>query len=130
MSFSFANIGFEIGNGKIFITEVGNLAKGIARPFAEVQIAGENKITHMGVKMINSSEGEKLKYVSHEEKDGMLTVVQESELVRVTTFFTNFGDCNAVRIKTAVENISDNPLVLEEVSSFVLHGIGSYMTTD
>ena len=84
----------------------------------------------MGVKMINSSEGEKLKYVSHEEKDGMLTVVQESELVRVTTFFTNFGDCNAVRIKTAVENISDNPFVLEEVSSFVLQGIGSYMTTD
>ena len=130
MSFSFANIGFEIINDKIFITQVGNFAKGISRPFAEVQIAGENKITHMGVKMINSSEGEKLKYVSHEEKDGMLTVVQESELVRVTTVFTNYGDCDAVRIKTSVENISSNPLVLEEVSSFVLHGIGSYMTTD
>ena len=130
MSFSFANIVFEIVGDRIFITQVGNFAKGISRPFAEVQIAGENKITHMGVKMINSSEGEKLKYVSHEEKDGILTVVQESELVRVTTVFTNYGDCDAVRIKTSVENISSNPLVLEEVSSFVLHGIGSYMTTD
>ena len=130
MSFNFANISFEIVNERIFITQVGNFAKGIYRPFAEVQIAGENKITHMGVKMINSSEGEKLKYISHEEKDGVLTVVQESELVRVTTFFTNYGDCDAVRIKTSVENISSNPLVLEEVSSFVLHGIGSHMTPD
>ena len=130
MGFNFANIDFEIINDKIFITQVGNFAKGIARPFAEVQIAGENKITHMGVKMINSSEGEKLKYISHNANGNTLTVVQESELVRVTTFFANFGDCNAVRIKTAVENISDNPFVLEEVSSFVLQGIGSYMTTD
>lgn len=130
MEFRFNGLEFDIVNDTIFLTEVGNFAKGISRPFAEVQIAGENKITHMGVKMINSSEGEKLKYISHEENDGKLTVIQESELVRVTTLFTSYSDCNAVKVKTYVENISDKPFVLEEVSSFVLHGIGSVMTPD
>ena len=36
MVINFANIGFEIINDKIFITQVGNFAMGIARPFAEV----------------------------------------------------------------------------------------------
>ena len=125
MEFNFANLTFEILNGKIFLTRIGSFNKVTHRPFAEVQIAGENKISHMGVKMVCSSEGEKLKYISHNEKDGELTVVQESSLVRVTTVFKKFGDCDAVRIKTYVENISDAPFVLEEVSAFVLHGIGS-----
>ena len=130
MDFHFGKLKFDIINDKIFITEAGNCIKGISRPFAEVQIAGENKVSHYGVKMINSSEGAKLKYVSHEEKDGVLTVVQKSELVLVTTIFIRFGDSDAVRIKTKVENISDKPFVLEEVSAFVLHGIGSINTPD
>ena len=130
MVINFASLNFEIVNGRVFLTEAGNCIKGISRPFVEVQIAGENKISHMGVKMINSSEGAKLRYTSHEEKNGVLSIIQESDLVRVVTTFTNFEDCGAVRIKTSVQNISDTPFVLEEVSSFVLHGIGSYMTTD
>lgn len=130
MKISCGKLNFEIINGKIFLTEAGNCVKGNSRPFVEVQIAGENKISHWGVKMINSSEGAKLKYVSHEEKDGVLSIVQESELVRTTTTFTNFEDCGAVRIKTAVQNISNAPFVLEEVSSFVLQGISSVMTSD
>ena len=130
MVINFANLNFEVVNGKVFLTEAGNCIKGISRPFVEVQIAGENKISHWGVKMINSSEGAKLRYVSHEEKDGVLSITQESDLVRVTTTFTNFEDCGAVRIKTAVQNISDSPFVLEEVSAFVLHGIGSINTPD
>ena len=130
MEFYFDNLTFEILNGQIFLIRVGNFNTVTHRSFAEVQIAGENKISHHGVKMVYSSEGEKLKYISHEEKDGRLTIVQESELVRVTTLFTSYGDCNAVRVKTVVENISDKPFVLEEVSAFVLHGIGSVMTPD
>ncbi|MBQ8409613.1 MAG: alpha-galactosidase [Clostridia bacterium] len=130
MEFNFTNLTFEILNGQIFLTRIGSFNQVTHRSFIEVQIAGENKISHMGVKMVYSSEGEKLKYISHNETDGKLTVVQESELVRVTTVFTNYGDCDAVRVKTFVENISDAPFVLEEVSSFVLHGIGSTLESE
>ena len=130
MEFYCGKLKFEVINDKVFLTEAGNCVKGIQRSFVEVQIAGENKVSHMGVKMINSSEGAKLRYVSHAEKGEALSITQESELVRVTTTFTNFENCGAVRIKTAVQNISDSPFVLEEVSAFVLHGISSIMSPD
>ena len=120
---------FKIENGRIFVSDCGGITTGNRR-FAEVQIAGENKISHMGVKMINSADGEKLVYVASYEKDGSFYIVQKTDLVEVTSVFTTYGDCNAVRVKTLVKNISDSPFVLEEVSSFVVAGIGSVLSSD
>ncbi len=125
-----SSLRFKIEGDRISLTECGGITQPGNRRFVEVQIAGENKITHMGVKMINSSEGEKLKYVTSYEDHGCFTVVQKSALVEATTVFTSHRDCNAVRVKTYVKNISDTPFVLEEVSAFVLSGIGSVMTPD
>ncbi|MBQ5927098.1 MAG: alpha-galactosidase, partial [Clostridia bacterium] len=49
---------------------------------------------------------------------------QRSDLVEVKTVFTAYEDSNALRIENEVKNISDEEIVLEEVSSFVLSGFG------
>ena len=130
MIISFANLNFEVVDGKVFLSEVTHCVKGASRHFVEVQVAGENKITHMGVKMINSSEGEKLRYVSHTQSEDQLIIVQRSELVEVSSIFTAYNNCHAFRVKNQVKNISDAPIVLEEVSAFVFTGIGSVTTSD
>ena len=88
----------------------------------EIQVAGEIKDTHLGVKMIRSSEGRKLRYLSHTLTDTALTLTLQSEKVRATLTMLAHTDCDAVQIFTQVENISPEPLVLEEVSAFVLPG--------
>lgn len=130
MTINFGPLKFDIVDNTVFLAETGSFRKPRNRRFCEVQIAGENKISHMGVKMVNSSEGENLRYVSHTLSGGRLIWVHKSELVEVTHIFTSFGDCNAFRVKTLVKNISDAPLVLEEVSAFVYSGIGCVEESD
>ena len=78
----------------------------------------------MAAKMMSSSEGDRLCYVSHNVQGNMLTIVQKSPNVQTETLFTAYDDCNALRIQTKVTNITDTPIVLEEVSAFCLTGIG------
>ena len=92
--------------------------------FVEVQIAGENKNTHLGAKMVRSSEANRLTYQTHRISGNTLTVVQESPNVRCETVFETYDDTNAIRVHTVVTNITDAPIVLEEVSSFCIAGIG------
>ena len=92
--------------------------------FAQIQIAGENKDTHMGAKMVNSSEANRLIYKTHTISDNTLTVVQESPNVLCETVFEGYDDTNAIRVHTVVTNITDAPIVLEEVSAFCLTCIG------
>ena len=117
----FKNLAFSIENNKIRLIRFGNLQQ-LKTPFVQVQVAGENKDSHMGVKMAASSEGKRFDYVCHSIAGDTLTVVQKSELVEATTSFTGYEDSNALRIRTAVKNISDHPIVLEEVSAFMLVG--------
>ena len=56
MEIKFNDLIFEIQNERILLG---------GRSFVEIQICGENKDTHLGAKMANSSEGRRLKYVSH-----------------------------------------------------------------
>lgn len=92
--------------------------------FVQVQLAGENKDTHMGAKMMRSSEAGRLTYKSHTISENTMTVVQESPNVRCETVFETYDDTNAIRVHTAVTNITDSPIVLEEVSAFCVSGIG------
>lgn len=115
MEVKFKNLIFEIKNNAILLHN---------HPFVEIQVCGENKDTHLGAKMAKSSEGRRLKYVSHTQSETRLEILQRSELVSVKTIFSAYEDTNAVRIHTEVENITGDEIVLEEVSSFVLPGLG------
>ena len=78
----------------------------------------------MGVKMVNSSEGLQLKLVSLREEGTTIEVVQKSPQTEVKTVFMGYDDCNAFRVSTTVTNISEEPIVLEEVSAFTVTGFG------
>lgn len=61
------NLKFKIENDVIKLVKCGNM-ENLQSRFAEVQLAGGNKDSHMGVKMVNSSEGLQLKPVSVKEE--------------------------------------------------------------
>lgn len=118
----FRNLCFEIENGKLFLTQLGNLS-GLHSRIAEVQLAGENKITDMGTKMVKSSEGMRLSYHSHCTNEDSLHIIQRSDFVEVETRFTAYDDTNSLRIVSVVKNISAQSIVLEDVSAFTFTGI-------
>ena len=120
---TFGALEFDIYEGKILLKRCGNISNN-GYGFVEVQIAGENKDTHMGAKMVNSSEGRRLRYLSHQVTGNVLTIVQQSDLVEVQSVFEKYDDSNAIRTYTVVKNISKQPIVLEEVSAFMGLGLG------
>ena len=124
MQLQFKDLVFEIVGEKILLTKCGYIAAPEGRTFVEVQICGENKNTHLGAKMARSSEGEKLLYVSHTQRENCLEIVQKTDLIEVKTVFVGYDNTNAVRVFTEVKNIADKDVVLEEVSAFVACGIG------
>ncbi len=107
---------------KLNITVDGSRARIGGFPFVEAQIVGEGKDSHLGAKMVHSSEGGRFQYVSHVLENGKLTVVQRSEKLEATTTFV-FGNYDGYAVSTSYKNIFNAPIVLEEVSSFVLGGI-------
>ena len=119
----FGVLKFDVFQDKIALKRCGNIQHA-GYGFVEVQIAGENKDTHLGAKMVNSSEGRRLRYVSHEQTENKLTIVQQSELVEVRSVYEKYDAINAIRTYTIVKNISNKPIVLEEVSAFMGLGIG------
>lgn len=130
MSFEFKNVKFDIKDSKIYISSLGAFVNLSNCGFTEVHIAGENKATHEGIKLINSSEGSRLRFVSHSIDGDSLSVIQQSDLVRTKTVFTSYDDTNALRIHTEVTNISDACIVLEDVSAFVAGGLSSKGMSD
>ncbi|MBQ7830958.1 MAG: alpha-galactosidase [Clostridia bacterium] len=123
MNILFKNLLFDIVDNRILLKRCGHIAFS-GYGFVEVQIAGENKNTHLGAKMAKSSEGEKLRYLSHTQTENRLEIVQCSDLVEVKTIFEGYTDTNTVRVHNEVKNISDREIVLEEVSAFMALGIG------
>ena len=123
MNILFKNLLFDIVDNRILLKRCGHIAFS-GYGFVEVQIAGENKNTHLGAKMAKSSEGEKLRYLSHTQTENRLEIVQCSDLVEVKTIFEGYTDTNTVRVHNEVKNISDREIVLGEVSAFMALGIG------
>ena len=62
MHIEFGGLKFDIWQDKIALLRCG-LIEHPGYGFVEVQIAGENKDTHLGAKMARSSEGRRLRYV-------------------------------------------------------------------
>ena len=123
MQIQFKGLVFELVNDKIFLHTCGNYRNDAGRAFAQVTVCGENKQSHLGAKMFNSSEGERLTYLSHTQTENCLEIVQRSPMVEIKTTFIGYDDTNAVRIFTEVKNITDEEIILEEVSAFALFGI-------
>lgn len=98
-------------------------------PFVEAQISGFDKDSHLGAKMIHSSEGSSLRYVSHEMAEGRLTIVQASDRIKATTVFT-FGDYDGYSAGTTYTNLTGETLTLEETSAFVLGGFAEVRQAD
>lgn len=121
--FSFHHMDFTLTDGNIRIARMGNL-ENLNSDFVQVHLAGEHKDSHLGSKMIVSSEGGRLHYVSHTINGDELTVVQESPFIRATTVFTAYPDTNAIRIVSGITNISEEPVIVEEASAFCLTGFG------
>lgn len=115
MKFGFLN--FEIKDEQIYLVGHGdfNTRK---HNFAEVQLAGENAPTHMNGKSVRTSESKKFKYVSHVLDNNKLTVIQQTDKVKLTSVFTLNG--GAITVYNIVNNISGEGIVLESVPIFVI----------
>ena len=118
---NFKNLVFSIEDDKISLKKLFGMTLNGGN-FAEVQVSGENKNSHAGIKMIHSSEGAKLRYVSHDVAGDTLKIVQRSDLIEVGTFFTRYDDTDTVAVYNEIKNVSERDIVLEEASSFVLNG--------
>ena len=113
----FKNLSFSITDNVLKLQKA-DYFSALDSGIVQVQIAGENKDTHMGAKLVNSSEAGRFTYKTNIASDNSLTVVQESPNVRCETVFEGYEDTNAIRVHTVVTNITDAPIVLEEVSAF------------
>lgn len=120
MKFSFKNLYFSIENQKIGLSlnEDGAYA-----PFCEVQIAGENKDSHFGAKLIKTSQSAALKFVKKTQTENLLEIEQQSDKINVKTVFSAFEGGSAVRICSKIKNVSGKDIVIEEAPVAVLNGI-------
>ena len=117
-------------DGILRLTDCGHFHSERGHGIAEIQLAGENKPTHMGAKLIRSSEGGRLRYLSHEMTEDTLCLTQRTDSLLVRTRFYAYADTNALRADTEVENISSEPIVIEEIASLVIGGITPHGTAD
>ncbi len=118
MEFSFSFLKFRVQGEQVRLcAQDGRDTAGI---FTEVNVAGENRDSHLGNKMICSSQSLALKYVSHTLTDNTLVITQKSALVETRTHF--FRIENTVGIYTEVENIAEEGVVIDEASAFVFSG--------
>lgn len=117
-TFAFFSLRFEVENDRIHLKSIADYP--VNGGFAEVTVGGENKDSHLGAKMIPSSEGGRLVYVSHRVEGDALEIIQRSPVVEVKTVFRGYTDTNAISVFTEVTNITEGEITLEEVSSLVL----------
>lgn len=79
--------------------------------------------------MICSSQGAKLRYVSHRLDGDKLVVTQRSDNLQAVTTFT-FGAYDGYAVQTAYTNIGNETLTLEETSAFVFGGFAAVRNSE
>ena len=77
MDIQFKHLHFCIENERIYLIGLDQIDFADRGPMCEVQVAGEIKDSHLGIKMIKSSEGHKLRYVEHTQSENVLEIVQD-----------------------------------------------------
>lgn len=141
MRFSFGILEFIVEDGKIYLFKIGDkellkLKKNAddtgkteivnKKGFLDISTSDEVKKNELNVKFGQS--GRELDYAGHNEKGNVLEITQKSHKLEAITVFEKYDDCNTLRIKTKVKNITDKPLVLNTVSAFSLYGFGNRET--
>ena len=90
MEINFHGLLFTVQEGKISLAQYNHFKNPRECGFVEIQVCGENKDTHMGIKMANSSEGRKLCYLSHTQTDTTLEIVEVFVIFFLLFFFEFF----------------------------------------
>lgn len=122
MQFTWKQFTFCAEGGRVFIKKFGEITENrTCSPFVELQLLGRDHYGNVAEKPVRCSET--LRYVSHVAEENRLTVTQANELCEVTTVFCSFEDTNAVQIFTEVRNVSEEPVIVETLSAFVLGGL-------
>jgi len=94
-------------------------------PFAEAELAGGS--TSGTINMHGAEASDALRYVSHEENGDVLSIVQRSAVMEITTRLTRYADTNVVRAQQTVRNISDEDICLESANTATVyfgHAVG------
>ncbi len=107
MVINFTNLGFTVKDD--FITMGGV-------PFIEIGVAGRNKLSRLGSKLVKSSETPTLKYVTHKIVNGSLYITQRNDIIEVITEFKNYGSDSVVSMNISVKNISEKPITIVNAS--------------
>ena len=124
-TFTFGALTFTVTDGGIVAltkyygfdnTERLNNPRALA--FMELDVAGGT--SSGSYRMGSSLETAKLRYVRHDIKENVLTIVQKSDSFEVTSCFTRYDDTNAIRVKHLIKNISDEKVCLEAATSLRL----------
>ena len=89
---------------------------GLGPTFCEFDVAGGS--LSGSCRLCDSAATAALRYVTHEVTEDALILVQQSELVTVTSRFTAYGDTNAIRVTQTVKNVTGEPLCLEMANTF------------
>ena len=96
-------------------------------PAVELQIAGGNPNAHHGGKHFGTSGCTTLRYVSHKITENChgkhLELIQEDAQLRVTSHYQFYAGVQAMRTWTVAENICNEPVGLEYITSLVLNRI-------
>lgn len=94
----------------------------------EVQVTGEN-IHHKGVGFVATEPGSNLQYLNHQvinmPQGKQLAVVQINREtgLKVTNYYQLYDDTEVIRSWVTLENIGEDNLGIEYVSSFALTGV-------
>jgi alpha-galactosidase len=130
MDMKFRGLEFEVVEGRIYLTNFMGMAScknDIQKKhfdFVDIHVAGSNYDSRGSAKQHLSSETESLRYISYTEAHNELTIVQANDRISVVTHFVSYDDTNTIRVWNDVTNISDKPIRLEAVSSFMCYGFG------
>lgn len=129
MKKTFRGLEFDISDGRVTLTNCMDFAscKNEAQKkffnFVEVQLAGENQAVHAGAKHFQCSEWDKLKYIAYSEMNDSVEIVQANSKISVSTCIQSYEDTDALKIWSFITNVSNEPVTLEHISSFVINGI-------
>lgn len=118
----FGRLTFQVKDGKIALSPMAG--NGESYGFNAVQVEGRNRPTHMGIKLDNLSEDDRLVYVGSELNGDSLEIIQQSETVRVKNVFKKTEGGNAVSVRTEIENVSGETLFLDVAAIFKVFAFG------
>ena len=108
-----------LGIHKCYGYDYTNLKSSRTFEIAEFDIAGGS--TSGKNRSYGSEVTRALRYVGHTIENNVLTLVQRSEIVEMTTTFTAYDDTDAVRVVNNIKNITDGELCLELANTIGLH---------